>query len=1205
QEELLGRTIRCPDCGEAFVVASAPTLLAPLVPIVEEKVSVADKPVVSRTDAPPATYRTGSIADFLQVVPGEIAAPPTAAPPIKTPPSVSPEKPKEVAWSAQIEPPPIMPAPKEIVWSEQAAPPPPIEEKSLPPVTKPAPTAFKPLPPAPLTLRRPRKKSKRLLMLIILLFVVGGGLGVGGFYLRKYENAAPERLYSQAKKDYEAKNYAPARKLFEKFAKEHPDDPRATEARFFVELSAVRGSVYSLSVRSDPSGAEKQLQQFLAFADLPDIQPFVEPDKFRVDVWQTVLKLTEDLTAKAQETFNRDQPDAALPWLQQAESLGKSVERFHPDDVKREDVFTQMTDLRQKIEDAHSRLAFLEEIKFKLIDADDSAILAARSALETHGYSNDSAFTQLIDQAQSRLVGLAVYKRLDPPIAPTPGRGQGGTSMLFAPRLDPSAKSQAPSPPPGPATMFFALARGILYALDTVDGHVRWATRVGVDGDILPLHIPATDLHPELAIVVTNDGSKSSLTARLAQTGEAFWHQPLPSACLAQPILIGQRVFVPLRERPLTNGQMPRSDETGVILEIEITSGFQIGRISLGRPLGSALARRPGTGHLYCPAEAHGVYVFDVERIGTDGGRLDPLPLGMVATAHVAGSLRGEPVLTTVEGDAASYLILSLADGLQAMKLQAYPLTMPDKPPAITGDLPKPIPLNGWTTFPAFCDSERLAVVTDRGQFGLFGINQIGNFDAAIFVMPPTPSAVSEGREPIRGQVVYGDEEAIWYLANGAMHQIRIGFDAKNGLKLVPRGKAIPLGKPLHASQVDVATAATCVVTQTTASASCRATALDLRTGEIRWQRVLGLVAQSDPLRIGEGEGEAIVLLDQDGGLYRIEPKALSGHMDSEWLMGDSFLIAPPLPQIVGKNYLLPLSDGQSVCCVSATSAEKGQRLIVRQITPGSAIRTKSVVLPAPVAGTPTIAGKLLVVPLADGLLHRLNLEGTKPLDAGPTWRSSRGDAKSICHLSVLSDGEYLASDGARTLIRWRWPINQDDFSQQGALSIGERIAAPAVPISEGRMIVADVKGALTMWDTNRLKADLQPLRAWRPSEKGPIPLGTLTNGPFRDKERLIYAIDGRRIVAVSPEKETPLWVSPAIEGSGITGSPQRQGNRLWITDRDGAFFVLDGATGAVVGEMIRLPASTVPAAAAIPLNESMLLAPLSEGTVRLVPIPK
>ena len=1232
QKELLGKSIRCPICLDIFLVEETAAPAVAGEPTTDEKPPVDDKPVVARTDAPEPSYKTGTLVDFIQVLPGE-AVPPAARKkkpepihrPIERtePREPAAPAPTEVAWSPGIEPPgftsvpdppprvaepplpiekpPLEAAPVEFKWTEATDP---FAETPAPPPTLTPPPKTVPAKADPVA-RRPRKKRSRLAVLIVLVAVIAGGLGLGGYFYNRHLEATPERLYTKAKKEYEAKNYEPARKLFDELATEHQDSPYTAEAKFFRELCALRGAVYSVTVRSDPANAQAQLKKFLTAIDDPVLQPFAEPKKFQVDIWETVLKLTEDVTGKGGDLFNRDKPDDALPWHQQAAELGKVVERFHPKDLDRENIYAQINGLMTKIENARGRLILLAELKTILADPDDSQIVDARRRIDEAGYAGDSAFIQVLNDAERLLSGKVVYERDNPPIPSNRDRAVESTSLLFAPRLD-RPKSQPPSR--SAPTTFFALARGILYALDSRDGSVRWATRLGIDGDISPLVVPGTDLHPDMVLLVENDGTRTSLCARAARDGVALWRQILPGPCLAEPILVGQRVYVPLRERPTVKGERARRDEVGVILEIEIASGSRIGRLALGRPLGSGLVLRPGTSHLYCPAESQGIYVFDVDKIGPDGARLDPIFLGMLPTGHAAGSLRGRPVMTSTEGEVPGYLILALAAGLDAMQLRAFALAAPDQTPALIGERPNTIPLPGWTNFPAYCDSEKLALVTDRGEFALFGLNQSGNFDAPIFVLPPKPYNIPDVSQPIRGQVIHADEQSFLFLARGALHQIRIGFDATLGLKLVTRGKPLLLGEPLQASQIDPAGDTAFVLTQASGSASCRATALELKTVGVRWQRVLGLIPADEPIRLGA----RILQMDQDGGLHLFDLATFAERSQTEWLMDERWLVAPPLATVTGIGYLLRGKDESTVHAFLPVRALDGARLAIRTYDLNRGLIEKSVPLPAALAGRPSLSGRYVLIPLANGILYRVPLDQNKPLEAGPTWRGERVDPRSTCYLLAPNGDEFIASDGGKVLVRWRWPADKDVFTRQASLNLSERLAAAPILLEDGTMLVADINSLITHWDASRWPTNAQPIRAWRPSDQGKIPPGRLTAGPFRDRDadgktRILYTIAGRHLVAIDPAVNQPLWVLPNAawleEGRGLLGGPQRRGNQWVLTFRTGLIVRVDADTGKLIGEPIRLKAQQAPAAPAQVLDESTLLVPLADGAALLVPL--
>jgi hypothetical protein len=1197
QEDLLGKRMRCPICHEVFTVEQATPSAVAIGPLADEIVPPDGKAPAARTDAPIPKYRSGSVADFLPLLPTEAHAEPAPVLPVRS----EGNGPTELIWSEDVAPPPA---------PEDGAPnsaPLAIEDRQEPEETVERYTerSGNDEPIRPRRGRRPRKHS-RVAVLVALLLVVAGGLATGGYFIKKYIDEAPDRTFSRAKDEYEKKNYEPARKLFEEFATKYGDDPRAPEARFFVEMCALRVAVYSVAVRLDPAPAERQLDHFLKAVEAPELERFVAPGQFNFDVAETALKLTEDLSAKGNEAFDRNQPEAAAPWLERAVAVGQVIDRFRPANLAREKIFDQLDELKRKIDEARFQIGLLAQWRQRLAEPDDTQIVSVKKDAEEHGLAADPRLTQLIDDAERKIADLVIYRRLDEPIMPVHVRSTGSTSLLFAPRLDSGPRHASAGA--GTGTVFFALVRGVLYALDDdADGRVLWAARTGIDCDVLPLMIPASDLHPELAIVVANDGVSASLTACLARTGETYWHQPLPRPCIGQPVLVGQRLFAPLRDKPVPKGERPRRDETGVILEIELASGFQIGRIALGRTIGAAGVRRPGTGQIMFPAEARGVYVFDVDKVGPDGVRLGPVFLGVLPTGHAAGSLQGAPIIIPGDGESNGYLVLSFADGLEAMKLRAYPLAAPDKPPALAEQVPAPIVLNGWLSFPPYADTEKIALVTDHGQVGLFGIKQFGNLDAPIFVIPPQPIALAEADRPARGQVVYADEGNFWFLARGALHQLRLGFDFEHGLKLVGHGQPLHLGEPLHAAQVNSRLDTALVVTQASAEGACRATAIDLQSGRVRWQRQLGLTSRQGPIRIGD----SILLMDQAGGLYEIEAKPLTGPVNAEWLIDARWLIDRPFANAVTAQ-MLPAADGKGVDAFVTTEGEKGPMLVYRHYEPGKELVSKRARLPAPLAGNPIVAGRMAVAPLANGLLYRWLLDQDKGLEAGPTWRGERVAAPAVCHLAAIDDQDFVAGDGGKSLHRWHWPEardpNEDEFIRRGTLTLSEKLGAPPLLLverGEKCLLVADLRGHVTLWDANKLTPNTQPLRAWRPSAKGPIPLGFLTAGPFADGDgRVGYVMDGSNLVWLTRDLEGPWRLQHVLPIQGkIVGRPQRFGDRLYITDRVGRYQIFDAQLGQPIGEPVRLSGSAAPAAAAVPLDTSKLLAPLADGTLLLLPL--
>ena len=170
----------------------------------------------------------------------------------------------------------------------------------------------------------------------------------------------------------------------------------------------------------------------------------------------------------------------------------------------------------------------------------------------------------------------------------------------------------------------------------------------------------------------------------------------------------------------------------GSVHEIELSEGRLLGRYSLGQRLTCGGTREGDTKRIYFPADDSCIYVLDV------GQRRC---LTILYDGHPSGSLRSEPLIIPpgrrALADDPGYLILNQRNGLDAMQLRVFELPLSDSHAAPL-KLETPARLPGWTWFEPKQDGEKLAVLSDAGILGLFGIRQPGNQDQALFpLLPP------------------------------------------------------------------------------------------------------------------------------------------------------------------------------------------------------------------------------------------------------------------------------------------------------------------------------------------------------------------------------------------------------------------------------------------------------------------------------------
>jgi outer membrane protein assembly factor BamB len=757
-------------------------------------------------------------------------------------------------------------------------------------------------------------------------------------------------------------------------------------------------------------------------------------------------------------------------------------------------------------------------------------------------------------------------------------------SVLVVPRVGGPA-----SLPPAGERVVLALSRGVLYALDKNDGHVRWATRVGIDTTALPVRLPQTITSPELFLVVSAD--RNLIIARVAQTGELRWQHRLSDACLGRPVVVGQRVYVPTYD--------------GRVHEIETVEGKLLGHFELGQPLTVGGVWQENTDLLYFPGDSEHIYVLDIAQSLFAGQPARKKQCAAILhTGHPSGSLRSEPMLINridplqrqVTGQ--DYLILSQTDGLDHMKLRVFglPIEGSDSPPLLQPD-PR---VRGWSWFRPYFDSEKLAFVTDAGVFGLFGINQVGNVDRAIFPEFQEEANLVEGAASLgRAQVVHASENDFWVVANGELQKLH--FDLF-GQKRIPLWTApLPLGSPLHTSQYDEATKTIVVVTRNLVRQIDLVTAVGADDGKIRWQRQLGLEVQGDPVVMGQ----EILVADRGGGLFRFQSGKEVALPGREWRLADA-LLGTPLELGSQAPYLIPAADG--ISAYEIAYSDRKRQLTIRHYQVGKdaqnhLLEEKTVDVTAPPAAPPALGEQSLLLLLADGVIQRfaLPLDGTAG-SGGPNWRTTgRADDGAQGFVVQVSNDEFLTTDGSRGITHWQWPLNGTfrtiPEGNPPTVELSARIVSPPIvlprkkPTDELQVCVADADGNVIL-----LKGrELQPQLVWTPG-----PGSKITSGPFLRGDWIGCIVDRQRLVWIDPTKDKILWQF-SMPGDGIVGQPQILGNLLVVADLSGRFIALDPATGRRQGMGYTLKASAAPVATPVAFGPDTAFVPLTDGTIFLL----
>jgi outer membrane protein assembly factor BamB len=1057
------------------------------------------------------------------------------------------------------------------------------------------------VPQPPVSKRRAKFAIASLIGVVIVVFCIAG------FSLWNALHKSEARLSAEAHGYYEQGSFSEARSRYETLVNNFKASENRDKYRFMTEWCNVCSTVSKPD--ADLPTAAAELERFVREhkKDAPMAQ-------VSHDAGQRLLQLVKGLVARSANPTD-EAPLAAVERIEQARrtmaALGSDA--LTPAESRQIDV--ELGKVRKAVELWLKRRDTLAQIKLRDKETPMDAIKRSHSMLarverELPGISQEAKSS--LDQLEKiHLESVRYQSAKDAPPPPPEPPGDDGEVMVFAPLLQAFPDKAPPNDP-----IMLGLVRGVLYALKQSNGEFKWATHVGIDTTVLPQRVPRSAISPELILVLSAD---TQTLSALNVEGVSVWEYAVGQPVLGRPIIIDQRAYL--------------ADFSGWVHEIELSRGQLLGRWFLGQPLTCGGTREEGTSRIYFPADDSCIYVLDVNpkvhRCVT-----------ILYDGHPSGSLRSEPVVIPPEGDnAPGYLILNQASGLDTTSLRVFELPIQDshaQPLALSSQ----VRLAGWTWFKPKEDGEKLAVLSDAGFLGLFGIKQLGNNDPPLFPLLRggeldlssflrQPAMPVKGREPLRERsrslVVHMRSDDMWVLAHGRFQQLHLRMTQATGPEVVPGWKtALELGSPLHEPQrlEDRNGRSTFfLVTQALNQQTCLATAVN-EEGRTLWQRQLGSVCQGQPLALTPPGGgpPLLVMLDEGGGLFVLDPQQpLDKLRVVQQALAPALAENPRMPPL-----LLRAADGHSAYEIA--SPGDGKSLIVRYIEwsdNGRELRvnkdkSKEVSLESPgdngvliPAGLPAVTTSQLLIPMNDGNVHGLSLiDEQATLQTGPSWSRSQTHVLAPSILA-LDHERFLIANGNRGLAVYEWPSGKG-MSWQGLpkgsdpLTLLEylMVAPPVLLQPEGnnqpaRVIVADSAGMLRLF-TVTPEGALQPGLPWELK-------GNLTAGPFVQETpdggwRIGCVLDRNRLLWIDPEKDQPLWTY-STGGPAIVGQPQQVEGMLVIALQSGRYVGIDPATGKAKGSGYLLRTSAAPAAVPMPFGPGRMFAPLSDGTALLLSV--
>lgn len=1165
----------------------APTPLEPVEPL----------PMVQPwEDGPPPPRRPTSAAPEKAPAPRAEEKPPKSSPRLAKPPVAKEPQPRVIEagdWSA----PPVRRGPND------AAPPEGAKSAQIRPAVEPSPV--EPVPaehadhaPADDYVHQPHTRWAKW-VIIPLVLVAAGSLGYGAFIVWKVWQQTEEKMAKEADTFFADRQFRSAEERYGQLLERYPESEQVERYRFRRDLSDLRKKLAEA-----PEEIGELLDHYEQFLKERQKDPLLP--EHAADLGAALVKLLIDYADRAAATPADDKPLETLkragPIIAAARAIKLPKGAAAPSWEQIDAAFGRVRMAIARMNERRQLMAELEGVAQKPSYASIVAferLVRAREKTFTD-LSASAEVTKLLQGLYDRHLAAVRYVEAATPRKPV-RRGEDEPAIL----LDPLVQGAA-VPGERDNGVVLALVRGLLYGLERNSGKVRWAVRVGIDTTTLPVRVPARAGSEERILALSSD-DPPTLTA-LDTGGNELWRYRLGAPVLGRPVVVEQRAYL--------------ATYSGEVHEIELIEGRLLGRYLLGQRLTVGGTTEPGSRRVYFPADDGCVYVLDVAARRCDA---------ILYSRHPAGSLRSELAVVPPGGaDAPGYLVLNQANGLDSVRLRVWELPIKDGRTAAERLLKPPVELTGWTSFTPYHDPEKMVLLSDAGVLGLFGIRQPNNRDQPLFPLVhsgglPLDPLLRDG--PARGPLPRGRAEVVevqgndlWVLAGGRLQRLRLGWGLAAGPELVPVWAAAqPVGASVHAAQqVPLPNGRTHLVVVTRPEdRSCHwVSCYDDEHGRLLWRRQLGLVARGEPLPLLAGDGPPRWLVqDQAGSLYQIDPAAVQAAARARWVApGQGVFLAGAIGDGSTGPLLVPAGDGRSVYALSFPG---DREVVVRQVKAGADKGKLDVVegrvaLPQPPAGTPALVGGELLLPLADGSLARMAVPPGKgaALEAGPTWRADRVPAEARCQLAAVSAERFVTSDGGRGLsvYEWKpgsatWDVLPPNREEGPGLELRDRVVEmvrlPDRPGEPVQLLVADSSGVLSLVQVSNTGA-LRVRTTW---DLG----GPITAPPFVRATgaglRIGCLVDRARLAWLDPAAAKVLWTYETPGADAIVGAPQLAGDLLVVADQSGLYVALDTATGKPAGDGHQLRGSIAPVASPVLLANNLLLAPLSDGTLQLVPL--
>ena len=735
--------------------------------------------------------------------------------------------------------------------------------------------------------------SSPLVLALVVAFALLVACGIGLYSVISRTTA--ERQFNTAMDEYNDQSYLDALKGFDQFLNSNPHEARAGKARVKRAMASVH-QYTSMGAKNWTAALEAARDAYKKVANEQDF----EDDRLNLAklVLDTAIGLADRAKAAADRAMMADVFDAVTLHDKVAgdAALALRTKSLFP---------VRLAEAEAAVLKAETRTKYLASMDAALKAGSATDVYNKRDALVAlyPDFGVDKDVVAKLTAANDLVKKAVAFDPAGRAAETKPHPEALGPPISVVLRSDPNSAPGKTGP------IVYAVAQGLIYALDGTNGAPIWHAPIGLTMPFAPL--PVAGQQPSCLIYDSRHGELCRLDGR---TGKLMWRQSTGETITDPPLVVGN--------------QVAQVTPSGNLLSIDLTTGDLKGTLKLGRPASRAPAADEAKQFLYVAADRDVIYT-----IARD-------PLSCVNVDYL-----GQPdgSIPCAPAQVGPYLIVAENDSLLDGKWTVYAITNNGE----TLRKMQTIPIQGYSWAPPIAQDKSVWSVTDRGAITVFDIGGPESKAPLVQVATTPPDANPTGPafalSPKSGQLWLSSHRSGRFDYSSELSNIiPVSVNERAGTALAPIQRA---GKYAVFTQRYIDKPGVSV------------SALNFDDKKVAWQTVLGTSWPLEP--IPQPGGEGLSVLSADGRMMSVGKDAVE----------KGGFVTMPLP-LTGYFYVpsTPIRRLDANGLTVLITAPDADHIYVRESDGKADFRR--VDLPAPLGAAPLFWGDSLFAPGLDGRVY-------------------------------------------------------------------------------------------------------------------------------------------------------------------------------------------------------------------------------------------